>query len=72
MILLGSLYSSLFTVKKLPRALSHCEKDGRLYDTTLTLDMRWFPTGVARHPQGATQWYRLLLLAAYGLAAVLP
>jgi len=25
-----------------------------------------FPTGVARHPRAATQWYRLLLLAAYG------
>jgi len=28
-----------------------------------------FPTGVARHPRAATQWYRLLLLAAYGLAS---
>jgi len=25
------------------------------------------PTGVARHPRSGTQWYRLLLRAAYGL-----
>jgi len=24
-----------------------------------------FPTGVARHPRAATQWYRLLLLAMH-------
>ena len=30
--------------------------------------MRCFPTGVARHPRVATQWYHLLLLAAYGSA----
>jgi len=28
----------------------------------------FFSTGVARHPRAATQWCRLLLLAAYGLA----
>jgi len=27
-----------------------------------------FPTGVARHPRAATRWYRLFLLAVYGLA----
>jgi len=26
-----------------------------------------FPTGVARHPRAARQWYRLLLFAAFGL-----
>jgi len=29
------------------------------------------PTGVDCHPRAATQWYRLLLLAAYGLAHAL-
>jgi len=30
--------------------------------------MHYFSTGIARHPRSATQWYHLLLLAAYGLA----
>ena len=29
-----------------------------------------FGTAVARHPRAATQWYRLFLLAEYGVATV--